>query len=162
MFRPMRRFRQQISKEECIRVLTEEKRGVLSVLGDNGYPYGIPMNHWYDPEEGKLYFHGANFGHRVDAIKRDPKVSYCVFGQEFQNEGDWAKYVKSVIIFGKAELIEDQEEIVKWSRKLCGKFPCPKEYVARSISVSVSLVLIRLLLFSSLGRSSRISASRYS
>ena len=54
VFRPMRRFRQQVSTEECIRVLTEEKRGVLSMLGDNGYPYGIPMNHWYDPEEGKL------------------------------------------------------------------------------------------------------------
>ena len=60
-------------------------------------------------------------------------MSYCVFGQEYQKEGDWAKYVKSVIVFGKAELIEDQESIIKWSRLLCGKFPCTPEYVESEI-----------------------------
>ena len=133
MFREMTRIRQQLAESECIEILQNEKRGVLSVLGDDGYPYGVPINHYYDEETGKLYFHGANFGHRVDAIKRDPKVSYCVFGQEYQKEGDWAKYVKSVIVFGKAELIEDQESIIKWSRLLCGKFPCTPEYVESEI-----------------------------
>ena len=57
MFRPMRRFKQQISDEECKEVLTSEPRGVLSVLGDDGYPYGIPMDHWYSETDGKLYFH---------------------------------------------------------------------------------------------------------
>lgn len=133
MFREMRRSPQALSKEEIIEVLTKETRGVLSVQGDDGYPYGVPINHYYDEETNKLYFHGANFGHRVDAIKRDPKVSYCVFGQDFQREGEWAKNVKSVIIFGKAELIEDLDEIIKWSRKLCSKFPCPPEYVEAEI-----------------------------
>ena len=133
MFREMRRSPQALSKEEIIEVLVKETRGVLSVQGDDGYPYGVPINHYYDEETGKLYFHGADFGHRVDAIKRDPKVSYCVYGQDYQKEGDWAKYVKSVIVFGKAELIEDQEEIVKWSRALCDKFPCPTEYIETEI-----------------------------
>ncbi len=129
MFRKMRRSPQALSQEEIAEVLREETRGVLSVQGDDGYPYGVPINHYYDEETNKLYFHGADFGHRVDAIKRDPKVSYCVFGRDTQKEGDWAKYVKSVIVFGRAELIEDQEAIKHWSRKLCGKFPCPQEYI---------------------------------
>ena len=133
MFRKMRRSPQALSHEEIIEVLEKETRGVLSVNGDDGYPYGVPINHYYDRETGKLYFHGADFGHRVDAIRKDPKVSYCVFGQEYQKEGDWAKYVKSVIVFGKAELIEDQESIIKWSRLLCGKFPCTPEYVESEI-----------------------------
>ena len=70
MFRTMRRYKQRISGEECIRILQEEKRGILSVHGEDGYPYGIPMNHWYNPEDGKLYFHGAKTGHKIDAIAK--------------------------------------------------------------------------------------------
>ena len=91
MFRKMRRSPQALTQEEIKEVLKKETRGVLSVQGDNGYPYGVPINHYYDEETGKLYFHGADFGHRVDAIRRDPKVSYCVFGQDYSKEGDWAK-----------------------------------------------------------------------
>ena len=115
MFRKMRRTPQALSLEEMTDLLKKETRGVLSVQGDDGYPYGVPINHYYDEETNRLYFHGANFGHRVDAVKKDPKVSYCVFGQDYQKEGDWAKYVKSVIIFGKAVLIDDQDEVIKWS-----------------------------------------------
>ncbi|MBE6019859.1 MAG: pyridoxamine 5'-phosphate oxidase family protein, partial [Clostridiales bacterium] len=68
--------------------------------------------------------------------------SYCVFGQEFQKEGDWAKYVKSVIVFGKAELVEDADEIVRISRLLCDKFPCPKEYVENEISKDAPRTLV--------------------
>ena len=141
MFRKMRRSPQALSKEEITEVLKKETRGVLSVHGDDGYPYGVPINHYYDEETGKLYFHGADFGHRVDAIKRDPKVSYCVFGQEYQTEGDWAKYVKSVIVFGKVELIEDLDEIIKWSRALCDKFPCTPEYIEKEISKDAARTL---------------------
>jgi nitroimidazol reductase NimA-like FMN-containing flavoprotein (pyridoxamine 5'-phosphate oxidase superfamily) len=90
----------------------------------------------------KIYIHGATFGHRVDAVKRDPKVSYCVFGQDYQKEGDWAKYVKSVIVFGKAELIEDKDEIVRISRLLCDKFPCPQEYVEHEIEKDTPRTLV--------------------
>ena len=134
MFRKMRRSPQALSREEMIDLLNTETRGVMSVQGDDGYPYGFPINHYYDEEANKLYFHGANFGHRVDAVKRDPKVSYCVYGGEYQVEGDWAKYVKSVIVFGKAELIEDQDEVCRISRLICDKFPCPQEYVEYEIS----------------------------
>ena len=142
MFRKMRRSTQALSHEEIVDLLKTETRGVMSVQGDNGYPYGYPINHYYDEETNKIYIHGATFGHRVSAVKKDPKVSYCVFGGEYQKEGDWAKYVKSVIIFGKAELVEDADEIVRISRLLCDKFPCPPEYVEHEIEKDAPRTLV--------------------
>ena len=142
MFRKMRRSPQALSHEEMIDLLKTETRGVMSVQGDNGYPYGFPINHYYDEETNKIYIHGATFGHRVSAVKKDPKVSYCVFGGEYQKEGDWAKYVKSVIVCGKAELVEDAGEIVRISRLLCSKFPCPPEYVDHEIEKDAPRTLV--------------------
>jgi nitroimidazol reductase NimA-like FMN-containing flavoprotein (pyridoxamine 5'-phosphate oxidase superfamily) len=65
MFRPMRRFKQQMTDEECIRVLKEERRGVLSLHGEDGYPYGIPINYYYDEADGRIYLHGASSGHKL-------------------------------------------------------------------------------------------------
>lgn len=79
MFRKMRRANQALTDEERADVLTSQKRGVLSVIGDDGYPYGMPLNHMYCPENGHIYFHGGKLGHRVDAVKACDKVSYCVF-----------------------------------------------------------------------------------
>jgi len=76
MFRKMRRFKQELSKEECMEILKNEPRGVLSVLGDDGYPYGMPVTHWYNEKNGKIYFHGAKSGHKIDAIKNCDKVSF--------------------------------------------------------------------------------------
>ena len=76
MFREKIRKKQQITEEECIRILKEEPRGVLSVLGDDGYPYGMPINHFYNEEDGRLYFHSGMKGHKVDAIERCDKASY--------------------------------------------------------------------------------------
>ena len=78
MFRPLRRIKQQLTQEECISVLKNEVRGVLSVLGDNDYPYGLPINYWYSEEENKIYFHGSREGHKIDSIKNCDKVSFCV------------------------------------------------------------------------------------
>ena len=94
MFRPMRRYKQQISEEECLRILKEQPRGVLSVLGDDDYPYGVPMDHWYRGENGKLYFHCAKTGHKLDAVRRHDKVSYCVHDEGYRREGEWALNIK--------------------------------------------------------------------
>ena len=142
MFRKMRRGQQALSHEEMTDLLKTETRGVMSVQGDDGYPYGFPINHYYDEETNKIYVHGATFGHRVDAVRKDPKVSYCVFGQDFQKEGDWAKYVKSVILFGKAELVEDADEIARICRLLCAKFPCPEEYIETEIEKDTPRTLV--------------------
>ena len=113
MFRKMRRFKQQISEEECREILKQEPRGVLSLIGDNGYPYGIPMDHWYCEEDGKLYFHGAKEGHKIDAIEKCDKASYCVYDKGFRKEGEWALNIKSVVVFGRISPILDVEKSMK-------------------------------------------------
>ena len=133
MFRPMRRIRQQISGEECVRILREEKRGVLSLAGEDGYPYGIPMNHWYNPEDGKLYFHGAKEGHKLDALRKDNRVSYCVWDAGYRREGEWALNVNSVVVFGRISLVTDKEKAKLICEKLCRKFTDDEEYIEREL-----------------------------
>ena len=129
MFRELRRFKQALTKEECEKVLAEELRGVLSVMGDDDYPYGMPINHWYNPENGKLYFHGGKGGHKLDSITRSDKVSFCVYDSGFKKEGDWALNIKSVIVFGRASIVEDWEEASHAIRQLSYKFTTDDEYI---------------------------------
>ena len=110
MFRKMRRFRQQLSEADCIRLLKEQPRGVLSMLGDGGYPYGIPLDHWYSEAEHKLFFHCAKVGHKLDAIAACDKVSYCVMDAGYRKEGEWALNISSVVVFGRIRVVEDEEK----------------------------------------------------
>ena len=129
MFRKMVRFKQQIGEEECLCILKEEKRGVLSVLGDGGYPYGMPINHYYCEEDGKIYFHGGMQGHKIDALRRCDKASFCVYDEGYREEGDWALHIKSVIVFGRVEFIEDRETIYRLSAELSRKFTQDEAYI---------------------------------
>ena len=106
MFREMRRKKQQLSFEECQEILNNEVRGVLSVIGDNGYPYGIPINYKYSTTENKIYFHGAKKGHKIDAIKMNDKVSFTVFEKGIPVESKRGLDVRSVIIFGRITFVE--------------------------------------------------------
>lgn len=136
MFREMRRSKQQISREECIEILKNEPRGVLSVLGDDGYPYGMPINHFYNEEDGRLYFHSGMKGHKVDAIERCDKASYCVYDGGYRKEGEWALNIRSVIVFGRIEIISDREKIYDIARRLSHKFTNDEEYIEREIKHS--------------------------
>ena len=127
MFRKMRRHKQQISQEECISILTNEPRGVLALLGDDDYPYAIPMSHVF--VDGKIYFHGAMTGHKNDAIKKHDKVSYCVMDNGVKT--DWWYTFKSVIVFGKIRTIDDESEKVEKLTHLGDKFfPTHEETVS--------------------------------
>lgn len=128
MFRKMRRFKQQISDEECIRILKEQPRGVLSMLGDDGYPYGIPLDHLY-MEDGHIYFHGAKEGHKIDAISGCDKVSYCVYDQGYRKEGEWALNINSVVVFGRIRIVEDEEKKKEICIKLLRKFSDDEAYI---------------------------------
>ena len=121
--------------QECIRILNSEKRGVLSVMGDEGYPYGMPMNHFYNEEDGKIYFHSGNMGHRLDALKKMNKVSFCTYDQGYRKEGQWALNIKSVIVFGKIEIIRDMDKIVDITTKLSHKFTQDHAYIQREIEL---------------------------
>lgn len=134
MFRKMRRFKQQISDEECIRVLKEQPRGVLSMIGDDGYPYGIPLDHWYCEEDGKLYFHGAKEGHKIDAIAKCDKVSYCVMDEGFRKEGEWALNINSVIVFGRIKFVDDPDKARLIGENLCRKFTDDEEYIQHELT----------------------------
>lgn len=129
----MRRFKQQISEEECIRILKEEPRGVLSMLGDDGYPYGIPISHYYSEDDGKIYFHGAKVGHKIDAIKANDKVSFCVYDKGYRREGEWALNINSVIVFGRIHLVEDEDKARMICTKLCRKFTDDEEYLKKEL-----------------------------
>ena len=132
MFRELARKKQALSQEECIDILKREPRGVLSVLGDDGYPYGMPMNFLYD--NGKIYFHSGKKGHKVDAISRENKVSFCVFDGGYRNEGEWALNISSVIIFGKMRVIEDIDQTVDICRRLSLKFTDDLDYIEKEIA----------------------------
>ncbi len=134
MFRGMRRFKQELTQEECINVLINEPRGILSVLGDDGYPYGVVMNHWYHEEDGKLYFHGAKEGHKIDAIKSCDKVSYCVHDEGFRKEGEWALNIKSVIVFGRIRIVEDEEKMREICSNLYRKFDDDEDALKRELT----------------------------
>ena len=136
MFREMLRKKQELSVSDCIAILKKEPRGVLSVLGDGDYPYGMPLNHYYCEDDGKLYFHGGKTGHKIDSLRNHNKVSYCVYDEGFRKEGEWALNIKSVIVFGKVKFIEDQEEINRISRLLSYKFTDDEEYIRKEIERS--------------------------
>ena len=133
MFREMRRAGEALSREECIRLLEEEPRGVLSLLGDDGYPYGVPLNQYYCPEDGTLYFHGGLSGHRVDAFRRCDKASFCVCAPEDLPEGEWMRRVKSVIVFGRLAEVEDRAEVLRICRLLSLKFTRDEAYIRREL-----------------------------
>lgn len=129
MFRKMRRHRQELSKEECIEILTDEPRGVLALLGDDDYPYALPMSHVY--VDGKIYFHGAQKGHKLDAVRKYPKASYCVVDKGVKNEGEWWYTFKSVIVFGRIRTLTDSNEKIEKLTYLGDKFfPTHEETVS--------------------------------
>ena len=133
MFRELIRKKQRLSEEECVQVLQEQTRGVLSVLGEDGYPYGMPMNHYYHPDDGCVYFHCGLAGHRVDALGRCDKVSFCVYDQGYRRDGEWALNVRSVIVFGRMQMLTDAALIADITARLSRKFTQDEAYIRREI-----------------------------
>ena len=120
MFRVMRRSKQQISDEECIDILINAKRGVLAVLGDEDYPYTVPLDYVYS--NGHIYFHSAKSGHKLDAVNRHDKVSFCVLNEGVQEKDDWWYHFISVVVFGRIRVIEDDAERIEFLRLLGRKY----------------------------------------
>ena len=134
IFREMRRFKQQISEEECRKILKEQKRGVLSMIGENGYPYGIPLDHWYSEKDSKLYFHCAKTGHKIDAVSACDKVSYCVMDEGYRRDGEWALNINSVIIFGRMRVVEDEDKKREICISLTRKSTDDEEYLQKELA----------------------------
>ena len=139
-FRKMRRFKQELTQEECIKVLSEEPRGILAMHGENGYPYAIPLNQFYDAETGKLYFHCAKEGLKLDLIKANNQVSFTVLDKGFKKEGDRALNIKSVVCLGHIEVLTDHEKVLEQCRKIARKFGVSESEIDEDIKKNTNNV----------------------
>lgn len=110
MFREMRLKEIALSNDEAAKLMASQSHGVLGVKGDDGYPYAVPLSYVY--KDGKIYFHTSNIeGHRLEAIRNNPKVSFCVVGKDEVMPSEFDTRFASAIAFGKAHIIEDYEEM---------------------------------------------------
>ncbi len=130
-FREMRRFKQQLSGEECEQLLKNAPRGVLAVLGDGGYPYAVPLNFVYDG--GCLYFHSALSGHKLDAVHAYEKGSFNILKQGGLSDDGWSYYFDSVTVFGVLREVTDEAEKTEKLRKLGNKYFPNKEMTESDI-----------------------------
>lgn len=147
MFREMRRFKQALPTEECVAVLKEQKRGVLSVLGDDDYPYGIPIDYYYDGKDNALYFHCAKEGHKNDAVAKCDKASFCVVDDGENREGEWFLRFRSVVVFGRAGFVTDETKKKEICSALAKKFGQSDDYAEREwekLNKRVSCLVLRI------------------
>ena len=121
-FREMRRAKQALSPEECRTVLQSAKRGVLSMIGDGGCPYGLYLNPHYSESDGRIYFHGSRTGHKVESLRKDPRASFTVIDEGVKDEGGWAYTFRSVVVFGHVEFVDDPETAICICRALAQRF----------------------------------------
>jgi len=140
-FRPMRRHRQQLSREECERILGRCTSGVLALTGDGGYPYAVPLSYVY--ADGAIIFHSAVEGHKVDAIRRDSRCSFCVIEQDEIKPAEFTTYFRSVIAFGRIQILEDDNEKVQALRLLGSRYsPGDEHGLQHEIDKSLDPVLL--------------------
>ena len=140
IFREMRRKRQQLSEEESIAILQKATAGTLALLGDNDYPYAVPISYVY--HEGKLFFHSALAGHKVDAIRKCDKASFCVIEQDDVQPERYTTFYRSVIAFGRIRIIEGEQEKLQIARLLGNRYnPNQDEALQKEIESSLSRML---------------------
>lgn len=106
----MRRKRQELAPERCIEILQNGTAGVLSVMGDGGYPYGVPLSYAY--KDGKIYFHSAVEGHKIDALRKEEKCSFTVIDQDNIHPDEYTTYFRSVIAFGRMRIFDSMDDII--------------------------------------------------
>ena len=140
-FREMRRKRQRLSEEESIGILQTATAGTLALLGDNGYPYAVPISYVY--ADGKLYFHSALSGHKIDAIRNCDKASFCVIDKDDVRPEKYTTYFRSVIAFGRIHIIEDEQEKLETARLLGDRYnPNQEEALQKELEKGLSRMLM--------------------
>ena len=120
MFRELRRKRQALSLGECEAILLRGTSGALALAGDGGYPYAVPLSYLYF--NGEIFFHCAKEGHKIDAIKRCPKASFCVIDSDLVIPEEYTTRFRSVIAFGTMRIIEAETEKRKAITRLAVKY----------------------------------------
>lgn len=120
MFREMRRKKQLLSREETEAVFRRGTSGVLAVEGDGGYPYTVPLSYFY--EDSKIYFHSAAIGHKIDAVKKNDKASFCVIDKDTIVSEKFTTFFRSAVAFGRIRILTDREEILEAINKLAIRY----------------------------------------
>lgn len=143
-FRPMRRMRQQLSKEVCDNILRNATSGTLALLGDGDYPYAVPLSFVYCGTS--IYFHSAKSGHKIDAIKRENKASFCVISKDEIHGEEYTTYFSSVIAFGRISIVTSPVEKLE-GIKLLGRKYNPNDEEGLSREIEKSLAHMELLRF---------------
>ncbi len=143
MFRELVRKKQMLSQDECREILKQEVRGVLAVNGDDGYPYALPINYYFDEENNKVYFHSGRGGHKLDAIANSDKVSFCVYDKGYHKDGHWSVNIRSVIIFGQIHVVDtwSEELMVEFSRRFTDDMECIHNEIEKFKNNTVILCL---------------------
>ncbi len=141
MFREMRRNRQLLSTEDTKAVMGRCTNGVLACLGDEGYPYAVPLSYVYF--NNRIYFHSAKAGHKMDAITRDPRVSFAVVDEDTIVSKEYTTYFRSAIAFGRARIAEGEERLEAF-RALVEKYSGdqPEEARHREIAGCTQAVIV--------------------
>lgn len=139
-FREMRRKRQQLSDEESVGILQRATSGTLALFGDNDYPYAVPISYVYSG--GKLYFHSALEGHKIDAIRNYDKASFCVIDKDDVQPEKYTTFFRSVIAFGRIRIIEDEAEKLDIARLLGNRYiPNQDEALQKEIEHGLNRML---------------------
>lgn len=143
MFRELRRKKQVLTLEENIQILNRGTSGVLAVSGDDDYPYAVPLSYVY--HDNKIYFHCAKTGHKMDAIARNEKVSFCVIDKDQIVQEEYTSYFRSVIVFGRARVLENEEEKRNAIEILAAKYSPDQEEVHRMRAIDNEYNIVRMI-----------------
>lgn len=140
-FREMRRKRQQLLDEESYAILQKATSGTLALLGDGGYPYAVPISYVFS--EGKLYFHSALSGHKVDAIRSCDRASFCVVAQDDVKPELYTTFFRSVIAFGRIHIVDDEAEKLAAARLLGNRYnPHQDEALQKELENGLARMLV--------------------
>lgn len=139
---PMRRYHQQLSDAACLDILDRGTSGVMALLGEDGYPYAVPLS--YVRRDDRLYFHSARAGHKLEAIAHCDRASFCVVDQDRVVPKDYTSYFRSVIAFGTVRVLEDRGEKEEALRLLAAKY-FPDDPEGREAEVQKTLASVAML-----------------
>lgn len=136
MFRKIRKIKNELDEKTTKEVLKKAPRGVLALNGEDGFPYGLPLNFYYDEDNNALYFHGTKTGYKIDCIEKSPKASFTALLEEGVSDDGWSKNVSSVVAYGLLEEIEDSDFARDALEKLAQKYYPSEDLVEENIKAN--------------------------
>lgn len=142
MFRKMRKETQQLPRKEALRILKEGSSGVLALRGDEDYPYAVPMSYAF--EDGKIYFHCAPEGHKIDAVSKHDKASFCVIARDEIIPLNFTTYYESAVAFGRIRFVEDKEEYLRGMHLITDKYS-PNHPTGPEKAIATSMGYMKIL-----------------